>query len=78
MTERRSYQLSLRRQAPAILLWGVAVDEQQGSRGGFYLAGQGYSDADCAAVYAWMIERSNRYPRRPALKQYSTRPGAWK
>ncbi len=68
MTERRYYQLRKRREAPGVQLWGVAIGEKPGARGGFYLAGQGYSGHDAAYVVAWVTERAAGYPRRLSLE----------
>jgi hypothetical protein len=62
MTPRQFYLLKLRSDAPAVQLWGVAVDEPAGARGGYYLAGQSYSGPDRAAVANWLYEREAGYP----------------
>lgn len=64
VTERRFYQLTKRREAPAVQLWGVADGQPEGDNGGFFMAGQGYSGSDVADVVEWLHERANGYPPR--------------
>jgi hypothetical protein len=60
-------QLDKRDKAPAVQLWGVDDGQPQGSNGGFFTAGQGYTAADKVAVLEWLIQRGRGYP---SLKRF--------
>lgn len=64
VTPRQRYQLHQRTEPAGVQLWGVAVDEQPGARGGFFLPGQGYTTADMSSLYEWLAERAAGYPKR--------------
>lgn len=59
---RYRYQMTLRRAAVSMQLWGVADGQPDGANGGFLMAGQEYSPEDCVAVMSWLTERANHYP----------------
>jgi hypothetical protein len=88
LTERQQCQLARRHGVPSVQYWGVADGEPERLRGGYFMPGQNYSDAERATVLTWMFERWNGYPNLkrfeggkcwpyPLAKQRSIDEGAY-